>query len=180
MDGECVLLLTQAATTTQTRGQAAHIALICDDAKRRRNGILARIRNLDAESILSVLIDRGMPETSTPPELSSSLPLPQPATAASAGAASDQPRGAAAADDDVDPDGTKAAVSVGLAEESLALDLDDMASAQPPVERAAATVVLPPPSPDAAADVVAHRRAPCSTRLWTSMTMCDAGTSSRA
>ena len=58
VDGECILLLTQAATTTQTRGQATHIARICDDAKRRRNGILARIRNLDAENILSVLIDR--------------------------------------------------------------------------------------------------------------------------
>ena len=33
VDGECVLLLTQAATTTQTRGQATHVALICNDAK---------------------------------------------------------------------------------------------------------------------------------------------------
>ena len=159
MDAACVLLLTQAATTTQTRGQATHVALICNDAKRRRNGILARIRKLDAENILSVLIDRGMPETSTPAELSSSLPLPQPATAASAGAASDPPRGAAAADDDVDLDGTEAAASVGSAEEPLALDLDDVASAQPPVERAEATK-MPPPSPDAVADVLAHPEGP--------------------
>ena len=32
MDGERVLPLTQAATTSQTRGQATHIALMCDDA----------------------------------------------------------------------------------------------------------------------------------------------------
>jgi hypothetical protein len=136
VDAACVLLLTQAATTTQTRGQATHVALICNDAKRRRNGILASVRKLDAENMLSVLIDRGVPKTSTPPELSSSLPLPQPATAASAGVASDPPRGAAAADDDVDLDGTEAAASVGSAEVPLALDLDDVASAQPPVERA--------------------------------------------
>lgn len=176
---ECVLLLTQAATTTQTRGQATHITLICDDAKRSRNGILARIRNLDAEHILSVPIDRGMPETSTPPELSSSLRLPQPATSARAGAASDPPRGATAADDDFDPDGAEAAASVSSADEPLALDLDDLASAQPRVERAEATK-MPPPSPDAAADVWRARRAPCLTRLSLSMTKCDARTSSRA
>ena len=62
--------------------------------------------------------------------------------------------GAAAADDDVDPEGTEAAASVGLAEDPLALDLDDLASAQPPVERAEAAEV-PVASPRAATGALA-------------------------
>ena len=133
------------------------------NAKRRRNRILARIRNLDAESILSVLIDRGMPESMTPPELTAVLPPQQPAAAVSAPAAASSHDAEQDADDESDHEETGAAPSEGPAEDEAALDLDDLASAQPPVATA-----LPADQLEAASvptDETASRPATSSVKL---------------
>ena len=133
------------------------------NAKRRRNRILARIRNLDAESILSVLIDRGMPESMTPPELSAILPPQQPAAAASAPAAASSHDSEQDADDENDHETTGAARSEGSAEDEAALDLDDLASAQPPV--ASALPADQPDPPSASTDEATSRSATSAVEL---------------
>lgn len=129
------------------------------NAKRRRNRILSKIRNLDAESILSVLIDRGMPEERTPAELTAALPPRSPAPPTPAGSSTDPPVAAPASHADSDPDGTEAAPSIGEPEDASALDLDDLASAQPLESMCPAE----PTSGSSTDPVIADLRAPSPT-----------------
>ena len=102
------------------------------NAKRRRNRILAKIRNLDVESVLSVLIDRGLTDPHAAPAAASS----DPSAAAAPSARPDVQEERQALEDaapggDSEHESAEAAPSVGAPATEEDLDLEALASAQP-------------------------------------------------
>lgn len=99
------------------------------NAKRRRVRILAKIRNLDVESVLSVLIDRGLPDPSAKTPAATEQPPPPPM----------QPTVQAPAPDVAKPPPAQLSKKNSLDDDSVAaapaddedVDLDDLMSDQP-------------------------------------------------
>jgi hypothetical protein len=123
------------------------------NAKRRRNRILAKIRNLDAESVLSVLIDRGLADPHSASAAASSdssaaaAPLARPVVPEERPALED-----VAADGDSEHESTEAEPSVGAPAVDEDLNLEALVSAQPSETSAASAGATEqqPPRPTAA------------------------------
>jgi hypothetical protein len=114
------------------------------NAKRRRNRILAKIRNLDAESVLSVLIDRGLSDPHAP---ASSAASSTQAVAAPPPAASIEEPGAPGGEDereDSDRESTEHAPSVGQRDSEDEREIAALMSAQPSGSQAATAIEAAP------------------------------------